>query len=665
MGLSTARLYRRAESGVYFIRILLLYPGSASFDGEHTKTVRNKAEVRRSLRTANPKLASKIAAVLNAALAQVPMSARHHVFEDLFAKVMERFGSSDNQSLRIDDRDDMQNFLGFFYDLNQVGLEDFKGAFTQRIAQRGVFTQAPAFTIRDQEDRAVAVDLMKELARPEMADLKEALLTRLRGRPISIAGIDPAPSSSAPLAPPSPIHATPQTSPAMSMREPLLASTAISLPNATAGHRVQTSPQNVPNPLLWGNALVLFKKAMKARQKGNAKTIAERVTVLGQLHDFMLEHHGFKRDFQVHEVQSFQVASFLDDSANRLARGVTKKQKEEAGGGDTLPTVAAATLLKRITAVEVFFNWAYKEAGAAFTNAAAGQEDRREALNKLKAAQGESYEPFTATHLQTIFEPTRFLVECRDADHFWGPLLGCHMGARLGEFINAELSQIKQHELSGNWYLDVKDEDAKNENSVRRIPITKPLLDLGFLDYVNKLKQLGATHLFPHRDMNTPTALKQPSKNLSEKFARYLDVCGISDPALVFHSFRHTLVNTLMHVGVPLTIIQQLVGHMAQDVAIRQGLITEEQARSVTLTVYTHQDIPGMNAPDQFDVLKTALETNYKLPLDYRKLKIAADIVLKHVRKDRKSKTGFDCGWPPQNRKYTGLMKDELNALRK
>jgi hypothetical protein len=109
------------------------------------------------------------------------MSARPHVFEDLFAQAMERFGSSDTQALHIADREDMQNFLGFSDDLNQVGLEDFKGAFTQRVAQRGVYTEAPGFTIRDHEDRAVAVDLMKELARPEMADLKEALLTRLRG----------------------------------------------------------------------------------------------------------------------------------------------------------------------------------------------------------------------------------------------------------------------------------------------------------------------------------------------------------------------------------------------------------------------------------------------------------------------------------------------------
>ena len=72
-----------------------------------------------------------------------------------------------------------------------------------------------------------------------------------------------------------------------------------------------------------------------------------------------------------------------------------------------------------------------------------------------------------------MFRPAWYLEQCRDADHFWAPLLGLHLGARLGEFINLSLDQIQQHAISGIWYVDLKPEDVKNQNSVRRLPITQ------------------------------------------------------------------------------------------------------------------------------------------------------------------------------------------------
>lgn len=667
MGLSTPRLYRKRESGIYFVRILLMYPANAkAADGTPGKGP-NKVDVKRSLFTANPKLAGKIVAVINAALAQVPMSARPHVFEDLYAKVMSGFMGPDSQSMHIEGREDMQNFLGFFEDLNQPGLEDFKGVFNQRVAQRGIYTQAPSFTVKDAEDRSVAIDLMKELARPEMADLKEAMLARLRGRPI-----EGAQALAQPVAPQIAVVTAPQASLTAAVSaphtahhegsprphsEPLLATG-----NATVRARAEPEPHGeVDNPTIWRVAIDRYVKSMKSQKKrGNDKTLSERQTLANQFENFMVSQFGYPRDFYVHQVKKFHVTAFMDDSASRLARGVTKKQALELAPGAALPTIGPATILKRISSLVSIFRWAYKDAGMTLINAADHLEDRRAAHTKDQNENSESYEPFTESHLLNIFKPARYLEECRDADHFWVPLLGAHLGGRLGEFVNVPLENIQQHALNQIWYIDIRPEDAKNANSVRRLPITQPLIDIGFVDYVLKLKALGAKTLFPHRNMTTVSAKRQPSKNVSEKFARFLDVCEIVDPKLVFHSFRHTLVNALMHAGVPLTICQQIVGHMAQDEAVRKGLITQEQARSVTMTVYTHKNMPSMHVADPFRMLKDALEDNFKLPLDYARLKKAADVVLQHVRKDAKSKTGFDCGWAPQNLKYTEKMLNEV-----
>jgi hypothetical protein len=138
-----------------------------------------------------------------------------------------------------------------------------------------------------------------------------------------------------------------------------------------------------------------------------------------------------------------------------------------------------------------------------------------------------------------------------------------------------------------------------------------------------------------------------------------MDQSGLPNKELVFHSFRHTVVTALQCAGVPLHVSQQIVGHAAQDHAIRTGHMTVEQARSVTLTVYTHADIPSLNAPDPFKTLKNALEDNLMLPLDYVHLKKAAAVVLAHTRKSKASKTGFDSGWPPQDKAYSEkLLRD-------
>lgn len=241
---------------------------------------------------------------------------------------------------------------------------------------------------------------------------------------------------------------------------------------------------------------------------------------------------------------------------------------------------------------------------------------------------------------------------------FWAPLLGVHLSVRLGEIVTLQVDAIQQHALSGIWYVDIRPESAKNANSVRRLPITQPLLDLGFIDYVQKLKKLGAVSLFPHRDMTKTSAIRQPSKNASEKFARFLDVCGVMDKDLVFHSFRHTVVTALQYEGVPLHVSQQIVGHMAQDHAIKTGELTREQARSVTFSAYTHTDIPSLTVEDPFKVLKDALERAVQPPLDYLRLKRAAAIVLQHLRK---TSQGFESGWAPQDKKYTEKMVDALN----
>lgn len=301
-------------------------------------------------------------ATINAVLANVPMAAGPAVYDQIHDQTLSRFMGKETQGMRIENQEDLQNFFGFFDDLNQPGLEDFKGVFTERVAKRGVYTQAPAFTVQNHEDRVLAIEMMKELALPERADLKEALLTRLRGRPIESLQATAAPAHQlAVVSPPPPLPAVSQAEGQVCSQEtsPKLPIAGSRPSTAAALFRAIPAPDpagEVDNPTTWSKAVDEYIKSMKSQKKrGNDKTLSERRTLFGQFENFMVSMFGFPPDFYVHAVKKFHVSAFLDDSASRQARGVTKKQIEELAPGKALPTIAAATMQKRMSSLESFF----------------------------------------------------------------------------------------------------------------------------------------------------------------------------------------------------------------------------------------------------------------------------------------------------------------------
>ena len=120
------------------------------------------------------------------------------------------------------------------------------------------------------------------------------------------------------------------------------------------------------------------------------------------------------------------------------------------------------------------------------------------------------YKPYSDEQLSLIFEPRQYLAFNRYADYFWAPLLALHTGARLGELVTLSLDAIKQQAGTGIWFLTIADDDAKNSNSQLTVPIFRHLVRLGYISYVRHLRRIGATELFPHRDMNTSTAHLPP-----------------------------------------------------------------------------------------------------------------------------------------------------------
>lgn len=88
----------------------------------------------------------------------------------------------------------------------------------------------------------------------------------------------------------------------------------------------------------------------------------------------------------------------------------------------------------------------------------------------------------------------------------------------------------------------------KNESSERVIPIHSQLIEMGFINYSNKIKNLKHKRLFP--DL-TESAQGSYSANFSKWFTRFLNSEGLKEKGICFHSFRHNFRDALREAQIP------------------------------------------------------------------------------------------------------------------
>lgn len=81
-----------------------------------------------------------------------------------------------------------------------------------------------------------------------------------------------------------------------------------------------------------------------------------------------------------------------------------------------------------------------------------------------------------------------------------------------------------------------------------------------FLAYVEEMHERGATQLFPELKPG-PNGY---GKNVTRRFADYLDERKMTDGRKVFHSFRHTFINRMTELHIHPAMSMALVGHYDQ-----------------------------------------------------------------------------------------------------
>ena len=190
----------------------------------------------------------------------------------------------------------------------------------------------------------------------------------------------------------------------------------------------------------------------------------------------------------------------------------------------------------------------------------------------------EHYEPFTIDELNALFRSPVFLegrrpIGGRGEAAFWFPIVALFTGARRTEIAQLKLGDIRQ--ASGIHFIDFNDEgddqNLKNLSSARSVPIHRQLIEIGFLDYVDRQsrKAVASAPLWP--EFEPPIGPK--AKLWSKWFGRYLGEHAVDHPSKTFHSFRHTFKRACREAGISEEIHHAFTGHSGGGVGRSYGRV--------------------------------------------------------------------------------------------
>ncbi len=225
----------------------------------------------------------------------------------------------------------------------------------------------------------------------------------------------------------------------------------------------------------------------------------------------------------------------------------------------------ASRINKRLGYLNDFFNWCIGN-GHSQHQASPVAGLLISTKGKLKKKQ-EHWKSFSDDDLKAIF-CAGYVRAMPKPDHYWVPLIALYTGARLNEIAGLPIDQIRI--IDGVHALEIT--DTKTSKVGRVVPVHQTLIDLGFWDYVEQVRAVGAERLFPHLvDGNNGYG-----KNAARQFAILLDKLGITDRLKVFHSTRSTMITRLHTADANPAHAMQITGH--------EGV----QVQNLHFQTYTH-----------------------------------------------------------------------------
>ena len=179
-----------------------------------------------------------------------------------------------------------------------------------------------------------------------------------------------------------------------------------------------------------------------------------------------------------------------------------------------------------------------------------------------------SREKFELATLKEIFRDPPKLEDIPEAAGahaaYWVPILALYTGARKEELTGLLLEDVTVERGQVTLLLrDNRLRKLKTKSSKRDVPVHKDVLALGFIEYLDTLRQAGADRLFPGL-VN--------SESVAEWFIPHVQ-SRIGKGAIKqdLHSFRHTLKTACREVEILTEIHDYITGHARSSVSDKYG----------------------------------------------------------------------------------------------
>lgn len=315
-------------------------------------------------------------------------------------------------------------------------------------------------------------------------------------------------------------------------------------------------------PLL-SEAVDLYVQENRELGSWNEKTLKSNIPMLKQfvelvgdipVHELNIEHvRQYKTNLMKLPANMKKMSAYREKSIAELLKMDIPKEER----------MSNTTLSNRFNKTSSFIIWTKR-------NGYIEDDTIKDILVLKSTKQANQYrDVFSKEDLERIFHSRDYLEgKFKQPSKFWVPLLGLLTGARLEEICQLHVDDIVQED--GVWCLDINDngrKSLKTPSSKRFVPLHDTLVrDLGFLQYVERLKEEDETLLFPELE---PKASGRFSDNLSKWFGRYrrkVQVQEGRDGKKDFHSFRHTLSHWCDNHKVPEKRAASLLGHAHESI---------------------------------------------------------------------------------------------------
>lgn len=233
----------------------------------------------------------------------------------------------------------------------------------------------------------------------------------------------------------------------------------------------------------------------------------------------------------------------------KIYRNLTLKQiyEMEIPEIDKLSKTSKTNYLQRLTS---FLEWLAKN-----NYTQSGLSTPLKGVIKKTNQAHEERNIFTDDDLKKLFNSKEYTQGLHtEANKYWVPLLSLLTGARTNEICQLQLDDVYELPDEKIWVIDINENNPELTNKslkrpyhARLFPINKILIKLGFIDYINWLREKKETRLFPELPFTGG------NNKYGSKFSKWFNNtymnsinCNITTEKTSVYSLRHNFITYLL-----------------------------------------------------------------------------------------------------------------------